>query len=263
VNGYIYPTGSGGGNVYIPNATLSMLKSRQNTVGLITFNDIPGNIVKTPITSDMVFTDSPYTLYQRALIKFPNPVVKPVLILGGYLVFENPQYFYRISDDTYVLILEMLPFIERIYEMQRYRDIFKELQVPVSPNNPSVVDADTLRSDAVITRFLTLFNTFLVETNAPVITTNKIYLQRSNVPESFLTQILPNRPLMAGYGKIVEYVYRQNPETMYTVYTKDSYYNNYLLSYLPAEDISIYNDHRDPRTTYYLSQGFFLDVAFT
>lgn len=259
INGYVYNSEVIDNRLYVPNATLSMLKSRKNQVGMLSF-DLQNNLVKIPIVPDMVVKDPPYTLYQRAIISFPQPVIKPVLILGGYLVFEDPSYFYRISDDTYVLKLELLPFMERLYETQRYRNIFSELDVQVSPNNPSALDPTEVTSDDTITKYLTLFNSFLVDLGVQSLNIDKVYLERSNIPETFRTQILPNKPLIVGYGKIAEYTYRQNVDTMYTVYTTDSYYNNHLLSYLDPNDIKIYNDHRDPRTTYYLSPAFFLSI---
>jgi len=130
----------------------------------------------------------------------------------------------------------------------------------VSQNNPSAIDAQQSTNDDTITSYLTLTNSFLIDTGVQSLSVNKIFLERSNVPNNFRTQILPNMPLVVGYGKISEYTYRQNIDTMYTVYTTDSYYNNHLLSYLDPSDIKIYNDHRDPRTTYYLSPAFFLSV---
>lgn len=223
------------------------------------FNDI-SSITKIPITKTMISKDPPYTLYQRAIIQFPDTVYKPILILGGYMVFEDPNYFYRVADDTFVLKLELTPYIERLYETQRYTDIFKQLNIQVSQNNPSAIDAQQSTNDDTITSYLTLTNSFLIDTGVQSLSVNKIFLERSNVPNNFRTQILPNMPLVVGYGKISEYTYRQNIDTMYTVYTTDSYYNNHLLSYLDPSDIKIYNDHRDPRTTYYLSPAFFLSV---
>ena len=40
VNGYFYPTVYEEDNLYIPNATLSMLKSRANSIGILSFNNL-------------------------------------------------------------------------------------------------------------------------------------------------------------------------------------------------------------------------------
>ena len=52
VNGYIYSTEYIGGKLYIPNATMSMIRSRANAMGLINFTNL-GQITKTKITPSM------------------------------------------------------------------------------------------------------------------------------------------------------------------------------------------------------------------
>lgn len=97
VNGYVYNTTVIGGRLYIPNATKSMLKSRENNIGIFSFNSLPGVLTKTPITVEMITPEPPFTLYEKAIITFNTPVNFPIIVICGYIIFENPEIFYRVS----------------------------------------------------------------------------------------------------------------------------------------------------------------------
>lgn len=260
VNGYIYSTEYIGGKLYIPNATLSMIRSRANAMGMINFTNL-GTISKVKITPDMITTDPVLPAYEKIMIAFPVEVKKPILIMAGYLVFENPEYFYRISDNMFVLRLDRLNYVERLYELNRYRDIFKELDVPVSNTNDSMVDGGVIRSEAVIKKFLSLHNSFLVNLDADNLTVAKIYTDKTSVPLNFRTEYPPILPLIVGYGKVTEYFQERSTEGKHNVVTQDGYYNNHVFSAQSYRDIAVYNSHRLPGTTYRLSPGFFLDIS--
>lgn len=260
VNGYIYQTTMIGGKLYIPNATLSMIRSRSNAMGMINFTKL-GSITKTPITADMITIDPILPAFERVMITFPEPVVQPILVMAGYLVFENPEYFYRISDTVFVLRLDRLNYVERLYELNRYRDIFKELEVPVANTNDTMVDGALIRSELIVKRFLSLHNSFLVNLNADNLSVEKIYLDKTSVPLNFRTEYPPILPLIAGHGKVTEYFQERSTEAKHVVVTQDGYYNNLVLSAQSPRDADVYNGHRVPGTTYRLSPGFFLDIS--
>ena len=261
VNGYIYPTVYQDDGLYIPNATLSMLKSRANNIGILSFNKLNNDLIKHPITVEMVTSESPTPMFEKAIITFDSDIGHPILVMAGYLIFEDPEFFYRVSSKSFVLRLDRLNYVEKLYEIQRQRDIFKELGVPTSVNNPSMVDASVVRSDEVIAKFLSSFNSFLVEVPVNTLTTRKIFLEHSNVPGNFRTEVEPILPITVGYGKIAEYMKKKNNDKKHTVYIIDAYYNQHLFSSMPYNDIKVYNDHRNPNTTYRLSEAFFLEIS--
>lgn len=263
VNGYIHPTVYSGNRLYIPNATHSMLKSKANHIGLLSFNRLNTNLNKRPITPAMITGEDNVPLFEKAIITFEEEIDTAFLVLAGYLVFEQPEFFYRVSDRSFVLRLDRLNYVERLYELSRYRDIFDELEVPVSPNAPDVVDGGVVRSDAVVRRFLSLFNTFLVEAPNYTLSVERRYLEHSTIPGTFRTELLPTMPLVGGYGKLVEYLSKKSVEGRYKVNTADAYLNQYLFSHLPPEQIDIYNSHREVGRTYALSQAFFLNLNLT
>jgi hypothetical protein len=202
-------------------------------------------------------------MYEKALIDFGRPIGHAMLVMGGYMLFEHPEFFYRVSESTFALRLDRLNYMEKLYELNKYRDIFKELGVETSPNNTSVIDAATVRSDITITKFLSLTNSFLVELPVTSFSLSKIYLEHSNLPGSFRTEVGPTLPFFGGYGKMIEYTKRKNNDVKYTVHTCDAYYNNYLFSDKPIDTVTLYNNQRVLGNSYNLSPGFFLQVNMT
>ena len=238
INGYIYNTIYSNSKLYVPNATKSMLKSKSNNVGILSFKDLPNNLNKIPITAaNITAENSSIDLFNKIILTFNEEIYVPILVLAGYMIFEDSETFYRVSPNSYVLRLDKLNYIEKLYELYRYRNIFEELEVPVSTVNPSLIDGTLVRSDAIIIKFLTLFNSFIINLPVNSLTLGKIYLERTSIPGNFRTEIEPKYPLVAGYGKICEYIKKKNNDYKYTVYTNDAYYNNHLFSYLPSNTI--------------------------
>lgn len=260
VNGFIHSTVFSDGRLYIPNATKSMLRSRTNSVGILSLEGLTDQVTRQKLQTNMIFEDVGFTPFERVLISVPVAVQKPVLIMGGYIVFENPEYFFRISDNTFVLRLDRLLYVEKLYELSGYRDIFKDLEVPVSDHNLTMVDGAVVRSMATIRRFLSLDNSFLLDLHVPEISTQRIYMQHTNVLGSFRTSALPVLPLFSGYGKLCEYKRVHDADGRYTVSAQDAYYANHVFSASAPKTLDVYNDHRKPGDTVRLAQAFFLDI---
>lgn len=261
VNGYVYPTEIYNNKLYIPGGTKSLTKSRQNNIGILSFNSLTKDLNKIKLTQDMITPEYPTSMYEKVIITFNKDILHPILIIAGYPVFEHPEFFYRVSSTSFALRLDRLNFIEKLYELSRFRNIFDELEIPTSVNNISMIDAEIARSDTSIIKFLTLNNSFLIEVDCQSLTTRKIYLEHSNVPGNFRTELEPKLPIMSGYGKFTEYAKRKLNDTKYTVYITDQYYNNHLFSKLPKNEINIYNDHREVGNTYRLVEAFFLEIT--
>jgi hypothetical protein len=217
-----------------------MLKSRQNLIGVLSFIEANKTLNYTFGNQCELSTEAPYTFYQKLFIKFPNPVYCPIFSFLGYLFFENELNFTRIADDTFCLQLEKTPLVERLYELSNYRDIFDELNIPTSPNDPMLFDKNSLMDNTIITNMINSFNTFIVDLGEnSTITLKKDYLQRSTVPGNFRTQTEPTSPLIIGYGKIGEYIVKENIDGIYTIYTSDAKYDNYLYSEAFFLDIEV------------------------
>lgn len=261
VNGYVHSTSYGEARLYIPQATASMLRSRANINGLIDFSAMTTALIKTPITPAMVSEDLNTAAYDKVFIAFAEPVTQPLLVLAGYIIPYDEECFYRVSDNVFALRLSKLNYMERLYELSRYRDIFKELNVQVSPLNPQMVDAQEVRSLEVIRRLLSLHNSFLVDLSVENLTIKRSYPEHSRIPGTFIVQGRPRLPLFTGYGKVTEYSVQHSGENRYNVYAQDCHYNNHLISHMSPAQCKVYNDSRVPGQTHGLAQAFFLDFS--
>lgn len=261
VNGYIHLTSYLEDTLYVNKATSSMLKSRSNHIGILSFSQLTSPLTKISITDDMITSEVNVPLYEKAIITFTEEVNYPILVIAGYMIFEEPEFFYRVSSTSFVLRLDRLNYIQKLYELSRQVNIFNELEIPVSPNNSTVVDAAVTRSDVVIRRFLTRHNSFLVDLPVTSLNVSKTYLERTSVPGNYRFLKQPTSVVIGGYGKIIEYTSRQNNDKTYTIYTRDAYYDNHVLNKMSTEAIGLYNDHREVGSTYRLSPGFFLNLS--
>lgn len=263
VNGFIHNTVWLNDELYIPSASSSMLKHKLNHVGVLSFNDLPNPLSKIKIHPSMVTGESGVPLYNKAIITFDREIKNAFIVIAGYMVFEQPEFFYRVSANSFALRLDRLMYMEKIYELTRHRNILEELGVPVSPNNDSMVDVSVIRSDEVITKFLSTYNSFLVEVPCKQLSSKGIYLEHSTVPGNFRCEVEPTNPIITDRGKFAEYMKRQNNDRKYTVYINDSFYSNYLFSTLPDKEIDVYNNHRVPNKTYRLVSAKFLEISMT
>ncbi len=260
VNGYIHDTVFDNGNLYIPNATKSMLKLRQNHIGIMAFDRLSSPLVKTHLTDGMISSEANIPICEKVLITFDRDIGNCILVLAGYMIFEDPEVFYRISDRTFALRLDRINHIEKIYELSRHRDILPELGINPPDVNPLLLDANLVKGEHAVRKFMTLNNSFLVEVPG-TITTKKIYAEHSNIPGTMRTEVGQDLPLITGYGKLSEYKKTKNIENKYTISTVDAYRDNFLFSKMQQDRVELYNNNRIPGRTYDLARAFFLEIT--
>lgn len=262
VNGLIHSTELFNNELWIRNCTKTMLRSNNNHVGIISFSRNTPNLIKYPIEASFCSADIGLSLYQKVFITFPNEIKMPLLIIGGYMQFEEPGIFYRISPNSFALSINRLNYIDRLYETYQYRDIYHDLELTINPILPDLVDYDDATSDETIIKYLTLDNTFIVDLNVDSVSLDKIYLRHSTLPGSYIVEEEPTLPVISRNGKVVEY-WKKFYNNKYILRTSDSYYNNLLFSRLTDDDIRVINMNRDVRSTYRLNGSYFLSITCT
>jgi hypothetical protein len=262
VNGYIHKTRVVDNKLWVLNATRSMLKSRKNHIGILSYYLSPNNLIKYDITEDTCVPDTNLTLYNRVYLTFPNDIKTPLLILNGYMQFEEPGVFYRIAPNSFVLILSQLPYIERLIEANKYSDILKDMNLTYNPSIPDLININDAKSDAAVLKYLTAYNSFMVDLNVDTISNTKIYLNSTRLPNTYLFDQEPIYPLISGYGKMIEY-WKKKDAVRYRLTTTDNYYDNLLFSKYSNQDLVVINDRRDPNRTYRLSNAYLLKTICT
>jgi len=261
INGFIHRTDTDGIYAYVLNANESLFKSRQNQIGIISFYDI-GKLEQVPITVDMIHKQPNNTpMKNKTYIKLGRDTTNKsiMLVLGGYLMFIDNEAMCQINEDTISIDFTKMPLIERYFESNPYLNL-KDLELPLNTDNDSVINVPEFMSDVVLTKYLTLSQSFFVLVDATNLFTNKTYLRNSKLPGMFTAYKEPTYPLFVGNGRIAEY-WKTYEDNCWSVTVQDSYLKNNVFSYNPVEFVNNISDSRLPGQPYYNSRGFLLEIG--
>lgn len=261
INGFIHRTDCDGKYAYILNANESLFKSKQNQIGLISFYDI-GKLEQVPITLDMIHKQpNNVPMKNKTYIKLNRDTTNKsiMLVLGGYLLFIDNQSLYQINDDTVSIDFTKMPLLERYFESNPYLNL-KDLGLPTSSDNESVINVPEFMSDETLTKYLMLSQSFFVLVETSNIFTNKIYLKPSNLPGMFMAHKEPVYPMFVSNGRIAEY-WKTYEDNCWSVNVQDSYLKNNVFSSNPIDTLINISDSRLPNQTFYNSRGFLLEIG--
>lgn len=260
VNGFIHPTSFIDGRLFVDNAMTSLFKTGHNHVGIMSFFNLDQELEKIHITEDMITQDGDYPLCEKAIITLPKQLDGVILSFAGYTIFENERYLTRVSDRSFVIYPSRFGLMDKIYELNRYYNIFDDLGIEVSTRNDSVVTHESITSNDTIIKLLTRFNTFFIHTRGHLIEPEIKPLEHTAVPNNFRTQGVPKYPMFGGRGKILEYKFKKFNNYKFNVLTVDAYYDNLVNSYTPIFAIDLVSKARLVGDTYRLSSAIFIDI---
>nr|DAO55722.1 MAG TPA: hypothetical protein [Caudoviricetes sp.] len=229
VNGYIHMTDASKDGIYIIDGMKTILKSKDNQVGLISFKEL-GKLTIIPIKKDMIYTqidkgslyDQCYVSlftkeevekYNKAIKDNPNAKwTKPIpstkgktiiLVLGGYLHIQDWLSFRRISDTAIRIDFKNIPLFPRYHESKRFID-FSDAPLEKGYDDDGVAIGD-LTSNDFLKYYLTIPQSFIA-----ILDNEDIYVERKNVvtprlPKLLVSHIEPTQPLIHGHGRIGHY----------------------------------------------------------
>lgn len=262
INGYVHPTEYVDGHLYVDRAVEPMLKTAgRNHVGIIDFSELDDPLEKIFLKDVKITEVKGHTLYEKCRITFDKELDGIILIMAGYLILEDDDALKRVSDKAYEFSLEKFQLVDKIYELARNYNIFEELGVDTSDVDKNLYVYEQLVSDEVIRRFLTRFNSFMVNIPGKAITHKKIFVERSPIPTHFRCLEMPVYPAIGGQGKIIEYKRMKTNNYTYTLFTIDAFYNNLMWSYTPPGVPTLVNAHRRIRNTYDVSALYLLELT--
>ena len=260
INGLIHRTDADSQYVYVLEAAKSNYYSRRNEVGIINFRDI-GELEFFPITSDMLFRahpDQPFA--NQVFIKAPVPTVEKTaaLVMGGYLFLLDNLTFFRTADDIYCLDIQSIPLVERFFESRKLIDL-SSLGLEYNGANDAQISRDQLYSDEVITKWLTLSQSFLIYIDSPNVICSREQLAPTRIAKQYLAYEEPKLPLLGGFGLLQPY-WVQEDDNVFSITVGDNNRPHYIFEKTPAEDASMPGDNRIPynRETYTRAQ--FLNI---
>lgn len=260
VNGYLHLTDTDGSKLYVKDAGKTLNASGMNNLGIVSFARF-ADIKKIPCNNSMISGEVNRPLYDVLDIQLPEAIGSRsfMLSLGGYLITPEPGRCWQLGNDIIRISLAAYPFIERFIESRRYLDL-SSLEMTINLNDPGAFNPQELTSNAVIRKYMTLSQTFVILVNSPNLFTRKLYIEHMGVPGLFTTQQEPVYPLVSGHGKFSDY-WKREEDGYWAISIVDGPINNYILDYRSMADLQVLNDARLPGRTYDRTQGFLLEIG--
>lgn len=263
VNGLIHLTDTDGKRLFIYDAGKMVRTHSQNHIGIISFLDV-GKLEKIKITDEMITrTDNDTPLKDRINIKLPETIDTKdktvILVLGGYLVFQQNEEFFEVGDNHFVLRVKAIPLIERLLESRPYLDL-RTLGLTEELNKPGCLSLDEVYSDIVLRKLLKLSQSHIVILDTKRLIYNRVYLHNTKLPGEFVSHVNPVYPLVVNYGKIVEY-WKTYDEGRWSVKVADSYYRNFVYKNTKKLDSGITSSQLIPSKTFFEASGYLLEIG--
>lgn len=207
VNGFIHDSVALESTAYIRNGMKSATIANVHTAGMISFADI-GTLKRIPLKAENIKPFQEGTsLKEKMRITVPEyePGKAYFLVLGGYLIFAQPNRFFQVDEKTFALDINSFDFVERILESSNFIDMRPlELTQPNNMSQPGIY-VDELLSNDVLLRYLTLSQTFFVQLSVDNIHVKRAVSMHEPYPGRYLRVQEPVEPLMGAHGRLIEY----------------------------------------------------------
>lgn len=261
VNGLFHITDTDGDYLYVLDGGATSLKSRQNQIGIWSFKNI-AQIKTKPIYPYMILNQGGTSDFSdRVYITVPEDTANKttMIVVGGYLVRPEKGIFFPVGNNTFCLNVGRLPLLQRFYESLPYLD-FSSLGLDYSTVNANQISLEQFYSNPVITKYLTLNQSFLVIVDKQDLFFNKHFIKHSNLPGMFTAFREPKQPLFTGYGKVSEY-WKTEEDGQWSVTVQDSYLQNKVFNSVTAGVTTMVSDSNTPERTFYNSRGYLLEVG--
>lgn len=264
VAGFVHGSYSDGTRTWIKGGGTTARKNLDHaTCGILNFSDI-GSLTRYSFTDDRIFglvddTDLKSRIYLK-LPTYANTTNKsPILVLGGYLVLPAEGVFWEVSSGIYALDMRRLPYFERLMESIGRMDL-SSLPLDESTTSPGTYSTESCWSDATLRAYLKLSQTFLVLVDTPEIAYNYHSIQTNGVAGVFLSYQEPRSPMVAGYGKLIDY-WCTPDDGIWCCSTTDGYYKNFLFQYSNFNQLKVINDRLHPEEPYRVASAHLLDIV--
>ena len=258
VNGLYHLTDTDGVNgVMVMDAMRSSRIARDSSqMGVLSFQNV-GSLEQVRITPSMVVQDSP----RQALITLEQDLTNKTvfLVLGGYLHPVDPTVYQRVSVNSFRILFNSLPLLERYYESKRFIDL-SSLPVQHSSVNEELVNVEDFYSDENLLAYLQLSQTFFVIINAPEIYTQRQYLRSTGTPDLYITYQKPIYPFVTSLGRQPEYwsVYE---DQQWAIHTYKTVIEQRLFNTTRDVWNSNVDNSRVPHYSGLIPQGYFLEIG--
>lgn len=261
VNGFIHNTSSTKKYTGILDGMTTLRKSNANQCGIISFKDI-GRIAKIPININNIYKNDINVPYKDKLYFHIDQQIGNqsfILVLGGYLVFLQPNVFWQVGPNDFALDFNFIPILDRYFESKDNIDL-SHLGLTSNISNPDNINVNELLSDSVLTKYLTMDKSFLLTINTPSISLRKHYIKPDKVPTMFTAYERPRYPLIVNNGKIAEY-WSIGQDGQWSITVTDSFLKYHTFNLTLPNDLGVVSRKNVPNYQYTNSNAFFLEIA--
>lgn len=262
INGFLHQTDTDGEKVYVLDGGKSLLKSRQNQIGLYSFEDI-GKIRQHKITPEMIYAGPGNSfLKNRAYFDLSgiDTVGKTVMfVIAGYLYMPFDNHVQQVNDNTFLIDFNAVPVVERYFEALPYLD-FKSLGLPTKLASPTQVQLVEFFSDEVFMKYLTHPQSFVVVADTPRMFAERHYLKGYNVPGVYTSYFDASQPMVTANGRFAEY-WKTKEIGQWSLRVHDAYYHNRTFRSTDPADITAVTDSSQPYRTYRNSNAYLLSLG--
>lgn len=261
VNGFYHLIDSDINGVYVVDGMKSCLKSKQNQIGIYSFREL-GNLTYVPIKQNMLYKQTPNQVYKNEVhlnlgVDITNKTV--MLVLGGYLHVLDDKTFTAVGTNSIRVDTANLPLLERYFESLPYLD-FSSLNLSTTTKNIDQISVPEFLSDAAISAYFTMSQSFVVLLDNPNISVNKQYLEKRPLPNMFVAYQEPKYPVIVGCGKVANYWYVPE-DGQYSITCFDSVYKNRLFNTVDPTTVPSVTNALLPEVPYKDSNAFFLEIS--
>lgn len=259
VNGYVHDTVFNNNKLFIKDAGKTIKRSNFNHIGILSFLDV-GNITRNKLKNLEVVTPIDGTKSKVYFSVDTDLTSKSViLVLGGYLVFPDNDIFWSNGDNSFVVDMNRIPYLERLYEANNYLDL-SSLGLSVSSLDTDLINITEVNSEVILKNYFSLSNSFLLTVEIDKIVTNKVFIRHSNLPGKLTAYQEPILPLIVNYGKMAEY-WKTCDHGYWDISIVDTFYRNFILSHQQFDSLVNVTDMLLPNLPYYNSHGYFLEIS--
>ena len=261
INGLIHRVDADSQYIYVMEAGKSNYHSRRNEVGIINFRDV-GELECHSITEDMLFkahAKQPFS--NQIFIKAPVPAVNKsvALVMGGYLFLLDNLTFFRTADDIFCLDTQSIALLDRFFESKDLIDL-SSLGLEYNGLHKKQISREQLFSDEVLTKWLTLSQSFLVYIDSPNIIVERQSLAPTHIAKQYLAYSEPTLPLLTGFGLLSPY-WVQEDDNVFSITVGDNIMPNHLFHTTPSNQAVMPADNRIPYNREKYSPAHFLNIA--
>lgn len=257
INGYYHITDTDGVNgLMVKDAMKSLVISNQDQIGLLSFSSMC-ELTYVSIETQMIDATEAGAPTINLGVDLTNKSV--LLVLGGYMQFVDSSVLTQVGASSFKIDFTQIDVVNRYFESLNYLDLNSLGLTPTSTNETEITVED-LTSTEVIAAWLALSQTFFVVLDTPSLYTQKRYVARSGIPNTYFCYSQPNDALVMELGRHPSYWVSYDDHQW-----KMSLYNNVVPNSLyysdPLPDTIYTNGAAMPGTTGHLNQAYLLEIG--